>query len=539
MRLPVALLCACFLLFASQASHAQAVLNANPGPSNNGGFAGSALFFDVEARTGIVLTGLTAATDAAPGATFSVRISTRAGSALGGPVAAGPGSSSAGWTVQGTVQATQGSGEISLPINIPPLPIAAGQILGIAVEFLDISQNYFGTGTVALETYSNANLILRTGDARNVPFTTTGTFFSSRALVGSLLYRLADPVLPANPGPSNNNGAAGFGLFFDLQSGDGAVVTGMTIANQAPAGGDFQLEVYSRNGSALGNVPGGGPATSSSGWTLRGVADARQGPGTISLPIALPALTVAPGQTLGVGLRFVGAGARYSGTGAPPIEIYPSPGLTLVTGQALSAPFTTGGDVFGSRALVGSLSWRPLGSQLPGAPGPTENGGNLGWGMFMDLQAVTDMVVTGFNTATRALPNGQFQVQVFTRNGTTLGGTMSTGPTSSAAGWTLHATVSGTQGATGEVSLPITIPDLPIVAGQTVGVALIFPDVSPSYEGLGTSTPTTYGDGNLRLVTGEVKTTPFTNAGGFFVSRELVGNIFFVDLDVLFTNGFD
>ena len=527
-----------FLLCASSPGYTQAVLIANPGPANNSSNAGAAIFFDLEASTGVVVTGLTTAANALSGAAFSVRISTRAGTALGGPVGVGPGSSTAGWTVLATVPATQGSAGISLPITLPELSIAAGQVLGVAVEFLGAGPAYFGTGALPLETYGNVNLTLRTGDNRTVPFTTTGDFFSSRALVGSIRYRLADPVLRANPGPSDNGGGANSGMFFNLQSATGAVVTGMTIGSSAPAGGNFQVEVYTRNGTALGNVTGSGPATSSVGWTLQGVVNARRGPGEISLPIALPPLNVAAGQTLGVGLRFLGFGPRYVGTGAPPVETYSSPGLTLVTGQAMTLPFTTIGGVFTSRALVGSLSWRPSGQQLPAAPGPTNNAGNPGWGMFMDLQAQTDVVVTGLNMATQAAFNANFQVQVYTRSGSTLGGTLSTGPTSSNAGWTLHAAVSGRQGATGQVSLPISIPDLRIGAGQTLGIALVFPDINPGYVGNGTSAVSTYSDPNLQLTTGEVKSNPFISGGLFFVSRELVGNVYY-RAGVIFKDGFE
>lgn len=536
MRVCLALLW--FLLALAPPIHAQAVLTANLGPSNNGGAVGSAIFFDVEAFTGITLSGLTTATLATPNSTFNVRISTRAGTALGGPVGSGPGSSNAGWTVLGTVAATQGSGEMSLPIAMPEVTVAAGQVLGVAVEFLDTSPRYVGTGTPPIANYGNVNLALRTGDARQIPFTTGGTFFSSRELTGSIIYRLADPVLPANPGPANNFGGIDSGLFFDLQSSTGAVVDGMTIANQTPAGGNFQFEVYTRNGTALGNVVGSGPATSTAGWTPRGIANARQSSGQISLPVSLPSLVVAPGQTLGVGLRFIGAGPSYFGSGNPPLETYASPGLTLVTGQAMSAPFTTGGTVFGSRALVGSLSWRPPGSQLAASAGPGNNSGTNGFGMFMDLQGVTDGVVTGFSTASDAVANANFQMQVYTRLGTALGSTATTGPASNAAGWNLHAVVTVKQSATGELSLPITIPNLPILAGQTIGMALIFVDAAPRYVGSGLTTPTTYSNSNLRLTTGEVKSTPFVSGGSFFVSRQLLGNVYY-RADVLFRNGFE
>lgn len=532
--LPWFLLC----LFATHPLHAQAVLNTNPGPSNNGGSAGNAILFDLEANTGIVVSGLTTASNSVAGATFTVRISTRAGTALGGPVAMGPGSSAVGWTVLGTAVATQGSGEVSLPINIPEIPIAAGQVVGVAVEFLDSAPRYFGTASPPVETYANSNLIVRTGDARSIPFTTTGSHFSSRTLVGSVLYRLADAVLPANPGPDNNGGANNSGMLLDLQSSTGAVVTGMTIATDALEGGTAQIEVFTRSGTALGNVLGSGPATSMAGWTPRGTVTLRQGPGQISLPITLPPLTVTAGQTLGVGLRFLDAGPRYFGVGETPVETYTSPGLSVITGQAMTIPFSNSSSVFGSRALIGSLSWRLPGQQLPAAAGPSNNSGAPGFGMFMDLQAQTDLVVTGLSTGTQAVPNGDFALQVFTRNGSTLGGTSSSGPTSSNAGWNLHASVSGRQGATGQVSLPIAIPDLPISAGQTIGVALIFPDITPAYVGTGVGPVANYNNPSLHLTTGEVKGMPFTTTGNYFVSRELLGKIYY-RAENIFSNGFE
>lgn len=528
------------LLLLPQLSTAQAVLAANPGPSNNGGGAGSAILFDLQATTGLVLTHLTSATDAAPGANYSMRIYTRAGTGLGGPVGAGAGSSPDGWSLLGTVTATQGAGEVSLPVAIPNVRIAAGQTVGMAVEYVDISQNYFGKGATPLETYANADLLLKTGDARSVPFTTTGSFFSSRALVGSIGYRLEEPVLPANPGPSDNSIAAGAGVFFDVQSTPGVVLTGMTTASQAAPNTIFQIEVYTRSGSALGNTATTGPAASVAGWTLRGTVTATQGADEISLPIRLPEITVAAGQTVGVGLRFIGAGPRYFGTGAPPYQVFSNPNLTLTSGDSKSAPFTTGGVFFTSRTLVGSLTFRPATqASLSANPGPSNNGGNAGTGMFMDLQADAATVVTAISTATSMPANGTFTLQVYTRPGSTLGGSLATGPTSSMSGWTLHTTVVAVQGATGEVSLPVTIPNLLVGAGQTVGVALVFPDIAPRYVGLGSGVPVTYGGSLLRVKTGEARTEPFTTGGAFFVSRELLGTVYFNSTDIIFRSGFE
>jgi len=178
-------------------------LNAHPGPTNNGGSPpGWAVFFDLTApATGVRVSQLTTASTAAASATFTVEVFTRTGTALGGPVASGPGSSPAGWTSLGTAVATQGAvaAGVSLPIDIPDIVLAPGQLTGVALRFVDIGPRYFGTGTPAYSTFSDANLTLVTGDARTAPFTTTGTFFASRALVGSLIYWLPAPDCGDDP----------------------------------------------------------------------------------------------------------------------------------------------------------------------------------------------------------------------------------------------------------------------------------------------------------------------------------------------------
>jgi hypothetical protein len=526
------LLCWC------QGATAQAVLQANPGPSNNGGATGSTILFDLEARTELVLTGLTTASDAAPGASFTLRVYTRAGTAIGGPVDSGPGSSPDGWILHGTVQATQGAGEVSLPVELPPIRLPADRTVGVAVEYVDITSNYSGTGSAPLEVFANDDLALTTGAARSIPFTTGGTYFQSRALVGSILYRRAQPQHPANAGPSNNSGAIDSGMFLNLQSTTGAVVTELVTGSLAVANAGFSVDVYTRSGTALGNVTGAGPGASSAGWTLRGNAAAVQGEAGVSRPFAVPELFVPPGETLGVALVFRGVGPAYFGTGSPPLLQYGTPALTLTTGEAMAVPFNPSSSVFASRSLVGAIGWRPPGRSLRANDGPSNNFGGIGFGMFMDIQALAALRVTGLRASTQAAPLATFQVDIYSRSGSTLGGSASTGPTSSPAGWTLLTQAQAVQGATGTLSLPIAIPALDIAAGQTVGIALVFPDIAPVYRGTGSSAVSTYQDGLMRLVTGESRQLPFTPGGDFFVSRQLIGDIYYTSSDILFSSGF-
>jgi hypothetical protein len=149
------------------------------------------MFFDLEGLNGnYSVTHLTTANTGAAGAAFSVEVFVRSGTALGGPVGTGPGSSTAGWTSLGTAPATQGpvGSGVSLPIDIPDISVMQGQITGVALQFATVGPRYFGTGTPPLSVFQDGNLQLTTGDSRSVPFTTGGTFFTSRALVGELTY---------------------------------------------------------------------------------------------------------------------------------------------------------------------------------------------------------------------------------------------------------------------------------------------------------------------------------------------------------------
>ena len=170
------------------------VLNAHPGAANNGLSAPAAIFFDLEGVSGpMVVTGLTTANSGGAGVAFSVEVFTRDGTALGGPVGSGAGSSTAGWTSLGSVPAVQGptANGVSELIDIPDITVGPGAVTGVALQFTGVGPRYFGTGTGAPTTYEDANLRLVTGDARSAPFTTGGSFFTPRLLVGIIEYHAA------------------------------------------------------------------------------------------------------------------------------------------------------------------------------------------------------------------------------------------------------------------------------------------------------------------------------------------------------------
>lgn len=163
-------------------------------------------------------------------------------------------------------------------------------------------------------------------------------------------------VLEANPS-ANNGGSAGWGIFFDLESsGNPLSITHMTTASTAAAFANFNIEIFVRDGSGLGNP---GPGQSSAGWTSLGIANAVQGDTSsgISQLIDIPDIAVGGGSIVGVGIVFTNAGPRYFGTGSPPYGVFSDANLTLTTGDSRSAPFTSGGSFFSSRGLVGALTY--------------------------------------------------------------------------------------------------------------------------------------------------------------------------------------
>lgn len=174
------------------------ILLANPGPPNNGGSPGWAIFFNLIAgpNYSVTITDMTTASTAPASAAFTVEFFTRQGNALGGPVGSGPGSSSDGWTSLGTVPVTQGTtgSGVSLLFATPNISISPGDTTGVAIVFNDYGPRYFGTGTPPYGTYADTNLTLITGDARSVPFTPTGSWFASRELVGEIHYDVIVPV---------------------------------------------------------------------------------------------------------------------------------------------------------------------------------------------------------------------------------------------------------------------------------------------------------------------------------------------------------
>ena len=161
---------------------------------------------------------------------------------------------------------------------------------------------------------------------------------------------------------SDNGGSSGWAIFFDLTANSNALfVMELTTASTAAANAGFNIEVFTRAGTSLGGPVGSGPGSSMSGWTSLGTASATQGATSsgISLPIAIPTISIDPFATVGVALLFSGAGPRYFGTASSgPYQMFSDSNLTLTTGDSRSAPFTPTGSWFAPRGLTGSITYQ-------------------------------------------------------------------------------------------------------------------------------------------------------------------------------------
>ncbi len=174
----------------------QTTLSANAVSNNFLSTPGSALFFDVEARFDSRITHLSTASFNDLGDNFDVEVFVRSGSGLGNP---GPGQDPTGWVSLGLATGTQNGVSVLEPsgqIDIPDILVPCNTVVGVALVFPDSAPRYFGTGPAPLQTFSDGDLTLTTGDSRTAPFTTGGGFFSSRGLVGDLTYEVS-PVASA------------------------------------------------------------------------------------------------------------------------------------------------------------------------------------------------------------------------------------------------------------------------------------------------------------------------------------------------------
>lgn len=198
-----------------------------------------------------------------------------------------------------------------------------------------------------------------------------------KALIPLLGLTLATALVAQSPlrsiYASNNGGAAGGQVFFDLQVSSAITITGFDVNLNAAAGVTGTIEVRTRNGSYLGQE------LSAAAWPTTAVASGpftsagvnAQTPVCFATPITLP-----PGLT-GFCVRYVGAGALYTngtGTVVPggggANQTYATAEAILLTGAAQNAPFV--GSIQ-PRVWNGSINYTVGATALPCSASPATN----------------------------------------------------------------------------------------------------------------------------------------------------------------------
>jgi len=162
--------------------------------------------------------------------------------------------------------------------------------------------------------------------------------------------------------------------------------------------------------------------------------------------------------------------------------------------------------------LIAACNPASAGIITPGYSGGTA--GAQGYGVFFDLTSPSAILVTHMNTTTTAGFGADFNITIYIRSGTALGGSVSDGPGSSMEGWTLLGGATGNRGfPPSPTSNQIDTPDFVVEPGSITGVAILFDDIAPIYTTRLDYTEHT--DGFASIVVGDIRSNPFTGTGTF------------------------
>ena len=146
-----------------------------------------------------------------------------------------------------------------------------------------------------------------------------------------------------------NSGAAGGGIYFDLQVNASVAITQIdALCSGNTLAGPGQMEVWACP------ITHGGNLTNPANWTILGSATAPVGPGAmtsfvLAAPIALPL------GTYGIGLRALGFGHGYT-TGNGTNQTFSTAELTLQAGAAQNSFLS--GSTFTPRVFNGSIFYQ-------------------------------------------------------------------------------------------------------------------------------------------------------------------------------------
>jgi hypothetical protein len=225
--------------------------------SNNGS---GGIFLQLTTNTNAVtVTSFNTMYSSAAGTSVSVQVYSRSGAYAGFTA------SNAGWTLLGTVTTNSAGTTTVAPLNVASLNInlAASTTTSFYLHATTVGGGirYFGTGTVSMTNFSDANLALFTDVARTGNVAFGGTSFTPRAFTGSIDYNLSVvvptcPTLTATaPAVTVVNSACGANCSVTtgtITAPTGTCPTGSTLQYSTNGGGSWSttLPTYNQTGPA-------------------------------------------------------------------------------------------------------------------------------------------------------------------------------------------------------------------------------------------------------------------------------------------------
>lgn len=427
--------------------------------TNNGGATDGAVYFNVQAASPTTIGSIQVNSDAGAGTPVGVDIYTTSNSAFGNETNA------AAWRLVATDDGSAVSAAEDTPTTITlaetfQLPPGTTGIAIVADGFGHAYTN--GSGANLTHISADRNLRIIAGSGSNVPF--AGQIFNPRVFNGQLCAVTADNCVETSF-DSNNGGAAGGAVYFDVVAAMPVTVSGLNT-NGSEAGAIVGMEMWVRNGTFAGNE------SDPSGWTLVATGDGTsvcaedndKTPIRFVSPVNLPA-----GRT-GVALLFLGAGHDYTnGTGANQIATSQDNILRIEAGSASNTPFS--GTAFSPRVWNGSLCYDApfIGNEfceaVPNSTGETGTITALG---------SNSIAANNVRLVARNLPNGQSGIFVVSQTfgispmpGGSLGTLCIAGPSVGryqAPGQIVNS------GGNGSYSLLIDLTAIPTPSGSTVAL---------------------------------------------------------------------
>jgi subtilisin-like proprotein convertase family protein len=164
--------------------------------SNNGGSQGGQVFFNVTVTNAITVSQFDINTDEVVGTNFMMSVYTVPSTYVGNE------NNMAAWTL--VAQGPGIAGGLNLPslVEVPDFPLAPGAY-GMALVLDSAASFRYTNGTGSNQNYSNADLALSLGGAKNVPW--TGSTFTPRVWNGTVRYNcVSGPVSYCTAGTTTN-----------------------------------------------------------------------------------------------------------------------------------------------------------------------------------------------------------------------------------------------------------------------------------------------------------------------------------------------